>query len=57
MEGKPILHILYEYQLTIYLTVDFVVKNDQNRTKKSERPTKWKLVFGHFNHFMVVIFF
>ena len=57
MKGKPILHILYEYQLTIYLTVDFVVKNDQNRTKKSERTTKWKLVFGNFNHFMVVILF
>ena len=34
MKGKLILHILYEYQRTIYLTVDFLVKNDQNRTKK-----------------------
>ena len=24
MEGKPILHILYDYQLNIYLTVDSV---------------------------------
>ena len=57
MKGKPILHILYEYQLTIYLTVDFVVKNDQNRTKKVTAQQKWKSVIGHFNHFMVVILF
>ena len=26
MKGKPKLHILYDYQLNIYLTVDSVVK-------------------------------
>ena len=26
IKGKPKLHILYEYQLNIYLTVDSVVK-------------------------------
>ena len=26
MEGKPILHIFYDYQLNIYLTVDSVFK-------------------------------
>ena len=26
MKGKPKLHILYEYQLNTYLTVDSVVK-------------------------------
>ena len=29
MKGKPKLHILYEYQLTNYLTVDYVVKSSQ----------------------------
>ena len=26
MKGKPKLHLLYEYQLNTYLTVDYVVK-------------------------------
>ena len=29
MKGKPTLHILYEYQLNTYLTVDSVVKQLQ----------------------------
>ena len=29
MKGKPKLHILYEYQLNTYLTVDYVVKKSQ----------------------------
>ena len=30
MKGKPKLHILYEYQLNIYLTVDSVAKCPAN---------------------------
>ena len=26
MEGKPVLHFLYEYQLSIYLSVDSVLE-------------------------------
>ena len=33
MNGKPKLHILYEYQPNIYLTVDSVVKWSQKMSK------------------------
>ena len=33
MKGKPKLHILYDYQLNIYLTVNSVFKYSQKRTK------------------------
>ena len=33
MKSKPKLHILYTYQLNIYLTVDFVVKKSQKMNK------------------------
>ena len=33
MKGKSILHILYEYELNIYLTVDSVVKLSQKMNK------------------------
>ena len=31
MKGKPILRIIYEYQLNIYVTVDYVVKQSQRK--------------------------
>ena len=33
MKGKPKLHILYDYQLNIYLTVDSVFKYSQKMNK------------------------
>ena len=33
MKGKPKLHILYGYQLNIYLTVDSVLKKSQKMNK------------------------
>ena len=33
MEGTPELHILHEYQLNIYLTVDSVAKKSQKMNK------------------------
>ena len=35
MKGKPKLLILYEYQLYIYLTVDYVTKLSQKLTKST----------------------
>ena len=33
MKGKPKLHLLYDYQLNIYLTVDSVFKYSQKMNK------------------------
>ena len=39
MKGKPVFHILYEYQLNVYLTVDSVAKwNFELSLKKNWRP-------------------
>ena len=54
MKGKPILHIRYEYQLNIYLTVDSVVKQSQKGTKSpiSQYAILTQLMFEYVKDYL-----